>query len=192
MGDGPASFNSELNKLGSNVISVDPIYQFSTEQIRLRIEEVYPQVMSQMNKNKNDYIWETITNVVELGQIRMKAMEIFLTDYSNGKEAGRYVNASLPKLPFEDREFDLALCSHYLFLYSEHVNQTQHILSVKELCRVAREVRVYPLLSLNGLKSTYLEPVMSLLTEDGFDVSLQTVKYQFQKGATEMLMIKSI
>ena len=191
-GDGPASFNRELTELGGNVVSIDPVYQFSEEQIRSRIDEAYPQVMSQMNKNKNDYIWETIANAVEFGQIRMKAMEKFLTDYSNGKEAGRYINASLPKLPFEDKEFDLALCSHYLFLYSEHVNQIQHILSVKELCRVAGEVRVYPLLSLNGLKSTHLEPVMSLLAKDGFDVSLQTVKYQFQKGATEMLVIKSI
>ena len=191
-GDGPASFNSDLNKSGGNVISVDPVYQFTVEQIRSRIDEVYPQVMSQMNKNKNDYIWETIANVEELGQIRMKAMEKFLTDYSNGKEAGRYVNASLPKLPFENKEFDLALCSHYLFLYSEHVNQVQHILSVIELCRIAEEVRVYPLLSLDGSKSTHLEPVMSSLTDDGFDVSLQTVRYQFQKGATEMLVIKSI
>lgn len=33
-GDGPASFNSEMTGLGYSVVSIDPIYQFSTEQIR--------------------------------------------------------------------------------------------------------------------------------------------------------------
>lgn len=30
VGDGPASFNAEATKLGVNVTSIDPIYQFST------------------------------------------------------------------------------------------------------------------------------------------------------------------
>lgn len=50
-GDGPASFNAELSKVGNNIISIDPIYQFSTTEIRSRINEVYPQIMSQVAKN---------------------------------------------------------------------------------------------------------------------------------------------
>lgn len=79
----------------------------------------------------------------------MDVMEIFLGDYERGKESERYINSSLSELLFEDREFDLALYLHYLFLYNEYVNLEQYLLSKHELCRVAKEVRVYPLFSLN-------------------------------------------
>lgn len=192
-GDGPACFNAQVSRNGGNVVSVDPIYQFNAGEIRSRIGEVYPQIMEQMSKNKADYIWKNIRNVEELGKVRLDAMELFLTDYEEGKKSRRYINASLPSLPFHDTEFELALCSHYLFLYSEHVNQDQHILSMKELCRVAKEVRVYPLLSIgDNTKSPHLEPLISELTEMGISISLVHVAYEFQKGATEMLVAKNI
>ena len=43
-GDGPASFNSVMHKNGKRVISIDPIYQFSADQIRTRIDATYPQL----------------------------------------------------------------------------------------------------------------------------------------------------
>jgi len=190
--DGPASFNAELTESGGTVVSVDPTYQFSSDQIRSRINAVYPKIMEQMSKHQDDYLWETISSIDALGQIRMAAMEKFLADYETGKKAGRYMNASLPVLPFNDDAFDLALCSHYLFLYSAHISRQQHILSMKELCRVATEVRVYPLLALDGKKSNHLESVISTLTENGIEVSLKPVDYQFQKGATEMLVVTKV
>ena len=141
--DGPACFNAEVTSLGGSVISADPVYEFNSKQIRTRIGEVYPQIMEQVSKNQNEFIWEKIKNIDELGKIRMEAMKKFLADYDLGKTAGRYINASLPDLPFSDSEFELALSSHYLFLYSEHITQKQHISSMKELCRVANEVRIY-------------------------------------------------
>jgi len=192
-GDGPACFNAELSKTGGNVISIDPIYQFDAEQIRSRIEKVYPQIMEQMSNNKDDYVWNNICNVEELGKVRMDAMKMFLNDYEAGKESGRYITASLPKLPFEDKMFELALCSHYLFLYSEHVNQKQHISSMRELCRVANEVRVYPLLSIdNNKQSKHLEPVLSALSDSGISATLVPVEYEFQRGAAEMLVAKCV
>jgi hypothetical protein len=192
-GDGPACFNAELSANGGNVISIDPIYQFSAVQIQSRIEEVYPKIMEQVSRNKEDYVWKSIRDVKELGQVRIEAMRAFLNDYENAQETGRYLNASLPILPFENAEFDLALCSHYLFLYSDHVNQEQHVESMKELCRVAKEVRVYPLLSISNNKiSPHLAPVMEALEEGGIIVSLASVKYEFQKGATEMLVAKCV
>ncbi|RIZ71074.1 MAG: class I SAM-dependent methyltransferase [Methylococcales bacterium] len=190
-GDGPACFNAEWSRIGGSVISVDPIYEFNVAEIRSRIDEVYPQIIDQVSKNKNDFVWKNIVNVDELGKVRMDAMTIFLNDYEEGRKSGRYIAASLPRLPFEDNAFDLALCSHYLFLYSEHVSQEQHLLSMKELCRVASEVRVYPLLSMgNNIKSSHLEPVISALKDIGISISFVPVDYEFQKGATEMLVAK--
>jgi len=102
------------------------------------------------------------------------------------------VPASLPSLPFPDSEFDLALCSHFLFLYSDHVDAAAHLASMRELCRAASEVRVFPVVSLDGKTSRHLDFVMTALADDGIAVSLQPVSYRFQKGATEMLVAKSV
>jgi len=192
-GDGPASFNAELNSKGGSVTSIDPIYQFSLGQIRSRIEEVYPEIMEQVSKNRADYVWNDITSIEYLGRVRLEAMNTFLRDYEENQRSRRYINASLPTLPFEDGAFELGLCSHYLFLYSEHVSLNEHIQSMKELCRVAREVRVYPLLTLgNNEESPHLCPVMAELERDAINMSLVSVNYEFQKGATKMIVAKSV
>jgi hypothetical protein len=191
-GDGPASFNAELTFRGGKVVSVDPIYKFNSKQLQVRISEAFDQIMPQAEKNKEMYIWKNIPSVNELGKIRMAAMNQFLTDFEAGKATGRYVADSLPNLSFKDKHFDLALCAHYLFLYSEQVNVEQHIDAIKELCRVAREVRIYPLISLNGETSLHLRKVTTILGNLGQKVSLENVPYQFQKGATLMLVVKSV
>ena len=48
VGDGPASFNSEMKALDHTVVSIDPIYAFSKEQIEQRIEKTYDAVISQV------------------------------------------------------------------------------------------------------------------------------------------------
>ncbi len=42
--DGPASFNAEMTGIGRSVVSCDPIYEFSAEEIRQRIDVTYPQM----------------------------------------------------------------------------------------------------------------------------------------------------
>ncbi|WP_111495550.1 class I SAM-dependent methyltransferase [Marinobacter bohaiensis] len=190
-GDGPASFNAEVSQRGGRVVSVDPVYRFSADDIRSRIDEVYPHIMQQMRENQASYLWEDMGDVERLGEVRMRSMASFLDDYPQGRPDGRYVEAALPHLPFGDSAFDLALCSHFLFLYSEHVDLDAHLAGIRELGRVAREVRVYPLLGLDGRLSPHLEPVMQALTEEGWQVSRQPVAYQFQRGATEMLVARS-
>ena len=191
-GDGPASFNAEATKRGSKVTSCDPVYQFESKEIRRRIDEVYTEIMAKMTQGADGYIWDSLGSVEELGKVRMTAMSNFLSDFDAGRRQGRYVPASLPSLPFPDYEFDLALCSHYLFLYSDQVDEGAHLVLMRELCRVASEVRVFPVISLNGETSRHLDSVMTELSKDGIDVSLQAVSYRFQKGATEMLVAKSV
>ncbi|MCG8377539.1 MAG: hypothetical protein MI702_13770 [Chlorobiales bacterium] len=53
---------------------------------------------------------------------------------------------------------------------------------MKELCRVSNEVRVYPLVTLEGKLFPHLDPVVSELRNDGVVVSFHKAKYRFQKG----------
>jgi len=190
-GDGPASFNAELSATGGTVVSVDPIYCLSTEQLRSRISEVYDEIMAQLERNKERYVWDSLGSVEALGNIRLAAMEKFLEDYDLGKKQRRYIEGSLPQLDFADNQFDLALCSHYLFLYSQQVSLQAHIESLQALCRMAKQVRVYPLLALDGQPSPHLSATISALEQSGLSAQLADVSYEFQRGAKQMLVVRS-
>lgn len=188
-GDGPASFNAELTERGGNIISVDPIYFFSADQIRQRIYETYNDIIDQTRKNKEKFIWQEIGSVEELVRIRMSAMEKFLEDFSGGVMQKRYIPGELPLLPFSDKEFDLALCSHFLFLYTDNLSLEFHLKSIEELCRVSNEVRIFPLLNVNAYRSAYVEPVIDFLRERKRHVKEIKVAYEFQKGGNTMIRI---
>lgn len=188
-GDGPAGFNAELTAQGGRVISLDPIYQFSAAELEQKIDAVYPHILEQLQQNSHNYIWETHQTVEEVGRVRLEAMRQFLADYEGGIDEGRYLVGALPELPFTNHQFSLALCSHFLFLYSDQFDLAFHLASLDELCRVAKEVRVYPLVNLRAETSPHLGEALKHLMAEGWRTELQPVPYRFQKGATEMLVI---
>lgn len=191
-GDGPAAFNSLLTECGGSVVSVDPIYAFDAAQIRTRVAEAYDIVMTQARKNQDDYVWEAIPSVEQLGSIRMSAMENVLADFDTGKQEGRYIAGELPSLPFDNGQYDIALSSHFLFLYSAQLSAEFHLQALQEMLRVSREVRVFPLLTLDGTPSPYLHLVNGHFEKNGFDVKIKRVPYEFQRGGNEMLVIKPV
>ena len=188
-GDGPAGFNVTLTERGGKVVSCDPIYGFDAAQIARRISATYDAVMAQLRENRADYIWRVIPSVEALGEIRMVAMSSFLLDFEAGKLQGRYVVGELPSLPFDDGAFDIALSSHFLFLYSDHLSAGFHLRALREMLRVAREVRVFPLLTLDGKPAPYVNLVVGELARCGFNARTRRVSYEFQRGGNEMLII---
>ena len=188
-GDGPSSFNTEVDYEGGKVVSIDPLYAYSKKEIMQRIDEVTEEVMTQVRVNADRFVWKNIPDVESLEYMRIEAMMEFLLDYEEGLEEGRYVNASLPTLPFEDDSFDLALSSHLLFLYSEHLDGIFHIAAIEEMLRVAKEARIFPLLTLDNTLSPHLETVMDHFRAKGYEAAVVKTGYEFQKGANEMLRI---
>ncbi len=188
-GGGPSSFNYEMKMQNKEVITIDPLYQFSKEDIKKRIDETFNDVMAQAKANQDNYIWKNIKTVEELAETRMSAMKLFLNDFETGKNDKRYINAALPDLPFKKEEFDLALSSHFLFLYSDMLSLDFHISAVDEMLRVAREVRIFPLLNLSTDKSQHVEEIIRIFKEKEMQVSIETVNYEFQKGGNQLMRI---
>ena len=189
-GGGPASFNVEMHRRGRTVVSCDPIYQFSADDISRRIDETYETILQKTAQTRDNFVWHEMKSPEHLGQIRMAAMKLFLNDLPLGLAEGRYRVAELPALPFRDAEFDLALCSHLLFTYSDLFTVEFHVDSIRELCRVAREARIFPLLpSFGSRHSPHLAPVARGLTKGGYRCELRRVRYEFQKGGNEMLRV---
>ena len=188
-GGGPASFNVELTERGGRVVSCDPIYRFNAHEIERRVAETYPVMLRGVEEEKERFVWTRIESPEELGALRMRAMHRFLEDFEVGVAEKRYLDASLPELPFAHGAFDLALCSHLLFLYSEQFDADFHLSSIQELLRVARQARVFPLLDMAGRESVYLRPVMKRLERTGYKPRLREVPYEFQKGGDRMLVV---
>ena len=189
--DGPAAFNAGMAGAGHRVVSCDPLYQFSVAQIRERIDETYDNIIAQTYNNIESFVWTTIQSVDDLGRVRLAAMERFLADYDSGKADGRYIAAELPHLPFQRGTFELALCSHFLFLYSPILTLELHEQAIEAMCAAASEVRIFPLLTFNGEPSPYVSPLTASLRESGKQVSIERVSYEFQKGGNEMLRIEN-
>ena len=189
-GDGPASFNVEATRRGAQVVSCDPLYQFDAAQIRQRIDETATEVLEQARRNAHEFVWDdAIPDLETLKRVRMAAMTAFLDDYVQGRRDGRYIDAALPSLPFADGAFDLALCSHFLFLYSQQHDAAFHLQAMRELRRVAREVRVFPLLALGAQPSPHLGQVRDALIGEGYTVTIERVPYEFQRGGNEMMRV---
>nr|WP_321464439.1 hypothetical protein [uncultured Desulfobulbus sp.] len=77
-GDGPAAFNGELPGRGGGVVSCDPLSMFRGEQSEQRIAANVETVLAQMERNRDDYLWDRIGSVEALGRLRVQAMLAFL------------------------------------------------------------------------------------------------------------------
>ena len=188
-GDGPACFNCEMTNAGGHVVSFDPIYQFSKEEIEKRIEEVRITVMQQMKENMDNYVWTHIKGLDELEHIRMSAMKKFLSDYKQGKKEGRYVYHELPdRLPYESESFDIGLSSHFLLMYTS-LGYDFHIQSITEMLRVCKEVRIFPIVDLDANKTDLIKDVIDYFQKD-YDATIVTTEYEFQKGDNKLLIIR--
>jgi len=65
-----------------------------------------------------------------------------------------------------------------------------HLSSIEEMLRVAKEVRIFPLVTLENRHSPHLESVMKALEKRGYEVKIIKTGYEFQKGADEMLVVR--
>lgn len=65
-----------------------------------------------------------------------------------------------------------------------------HRTSVREMCRVAGEVRIFPLLALGGRPSPWADPCVSELRDSGYQVSIEQMSYEFQRGGNQMMRVR--
>ena len=94
-----------------------------------------------------------------------------MADYSRGLSCGRYQAVSGRRLPFEDCHFDLALCADSMSGASKH----SMLERITELCRVAQEVRLFPLLDRSGEIAEVFGPVMLAMQQANYGIEVKQV-----------------
>lgn len=187
--DGAASFNATASKQGLKITSCDPLYEKDLDEIEQKIKEscdiLYPKIVAELS----DFNWNYFNNPECLKEYRLLQAQTFLDDFSVEDEKSRYIRGELPNLPFENDSFDLALCGNFLFLYSEILSTEFHKQAIIELCRVAQEVRIFPIIGNDRKLSQHLDAVLKMLADKTIRFEIKVVDYHFSKGAYQMLRI---
>ena len=65
-----------------------------------------------------------------------------------------------------------------------------HVAALREMLRVAVEVRVFPLLQLGGAPSPHVAGVRAALAAPGVRVTVEPVPYEFQRDGNRMLRLR--
>jgi hypothetical protein len=189
---GASSFVAEANnKYEVNTVGCDPLFDKDSRILQKQGEEDIEYVVKRVSLAPNLYNWNFYSSIEELRNYRKLSLDQFISDYNLGRQRRRYVKAELPKLPFDDKSFDLVLSGHFLFTYSHKFEFSFILSSIIELFRVcSREVRIYP------LQKSSLEPyehMTDLLTtlkkRYGITYHIVLVPFEFQKGSNKMLCL---
>jgi len=184
-GSGPSSFCAEWTRRGHLVVAADPIYARPGPEIGAGFEETAAKMLEGMRRASGRFRWAEYASPEAVVDRRRTALRNFLVDRSSG---GPYVAAALPNLPFADDVFDLVLCSHLLFLYSDELNSAAHVEFLEEMLRVGREVRVFPLLDMSGQPSVHVQTCLTELARAA-RVEIAAVPYEFRVGDRSMLIL---
>ena len=172
-----------MTRAGVDVRAVDPGYRLSIPAMRRMLADAEHQIGEALATEQDRFVWDFYDDIDGLLAARRQAAERFFRDYPQGRLTGRYICGELPSLPFATTRFDLAFCSHLLFLYSRELDLEFHLSALSELTRVAAEVRVFPMISLDGTPSPHVEACRQFLERRNVRVAIEAVPFEFQRGA---------
>ncbi|WP_214481734.1 SAM-dependent methyltransferase [Bacillus sp. SM2101] len=185
---GACSFAAIGEKVGLNITACDIVYDYSVEALKGKGLRDIAHAMKHMEQAKSNYIWNYFGNLDGLRKHRESALYDCTTHMKQSSD--RYISATLPTLPFANEQFDITLSAHFLFMYADRLDYDFHIETIDELLRVTKdEVRIFPLLDLEGTRYEHIDRIINSLTAQGYKVDELSSNYEFQKNANSMLKI---
>lgn len=184
------TFSIEMqSQENSSSISIGALYNKDLEEIAQIIKTAKTNLSKIISGSPNLFVWENNNPVAEIEK-RMHTADLFMRKFPAALASKVYLTADFPYILFADKEFDLALCSHFLFTY-ENIEMQDHLAIILELTRIAKEVRIFPLVTKNCETSNYLVHLLQELQERGIDTEIRSVNYEFQKSGNAALFLRS-
>lgn len=188
-GCGATAVNAQLHARGQTVISCDPLFSLDKSHLERAVQSMFDEAVRHLNTNPEQYDFSYHGSFTSLMAKRREGISTCLADYDLGRMEKRYLSLEHDALPFEDFSFDFALSSHFLFASIEEQDVDFHLQCIRELARVAKEVRIFPLIDENGQPSPVLGPVLLGLQQANYGVEVRKVDYQLQFGGHAMLRV---
>jgi hypothetical protein len=188
-GCGPSAVNAELSVLGHEVTSVDPLFALPDEALKAHVLALFSARADEVRANPFQF------DVCHYGGIeafiahRERGLQTFFADFPKGFVQGRYQAGDGLALPFTASQFGVALCSHFLFADLASQTPERHVQLIIELARVAKEVRIFPLIDKIGQVSPLLGPVLLGLQERNFGEEVREVAHALYPAGNAMLRV---
>jgi len=181
-GCGPSAFNVEVRAQATSCVSCDPMFVLDEATLRTKSLLVFADRAEQVAAESTHFDFSRYGGLEGFLAQRRAGMDAFFADYTQGKKDGRYQAAEDFHLPYPDFSFDMALCSHYLFGDLDNQDLDFHIQMIRELARVAKEVRVFPLVDYNDHMSTLIGPLLLALQQQNYGVEVRSTRYHLQQA----------
>lgn len=185
---GASGFAAGARARGGRVTALDPAYAQGVDPLLTDAYASADHAASLVAEHPDGYVWDWYGTPDRKEAMRRDARAAFTADVRAHPDT--YVAGTLPALPFRDDTFALALCSHLLFTWSGAFDEAWHRRALADLLRVAREVRVFPLVVQGtGEAVPYLPRLLDGLRVEGRRVETPRVPYEFQRGADRVLSV---
>ncbi|MEV6191156.1 hypothetical protein AB0M19_02030 [Streptomyces sp. NPDC051920] len=193
---GASDFALRARAVGATVVSVDPLYDSPPHQLSATVVDELERGTRRAAQVPDLYDFSWTGGLDAYLARRRHAAESFLDDYAENWSRpdggpGHYVAAALPQLPFKDGSFALGLVPNLLFTYANLFDRAWHAASVREMLRVAPEVRIHPVTDTNGRPYGELALLLEELAADGIDSRLIDVDYRLHQGPSQTLVCRS-
>lgn len=186
---GACSFTAIGSAKGLHITACDIAYDHSADDLEYKGRLDTEHAMETMERAKDIFLWDFYENVQGLGKHRHQALHDCVKNMRENPD--RYIAATLPMLPFEDKQFDLVLSAHFLFMYGDRLDYTFHRDTIRELLRVTSgELRIFPLVDLTGSRYEHLDQLVAELQAEGLQIEERRVPYEFLRNANSMLCIQ--
>lgn len=188
-GAGASSFNAEMYQQGRQVTSIDSLFDLSHTVLTQEVDTIFENTLKQIQLNQEYYNLKAYGDLKGLIAHRKKGLEQFFSDYPVGLEQGRYRSFDGLPLAYDNYAFNLALVCHHLFVGHDLKDLDEHVAIIKELVRVAGEVRIFPLIDKYGQTSNLLGPVLLALQQLEVGTEVKEVPSQLQPTGNAMLKV---
>lgn len=188
---GPSAFNLEITPYARQCISADPLFCLDEPTLKSKVKLIFANMVEQVTEAQDQFNFTQSQGLQGLIKKRQQGMDEFFNDYHLGKEENRYFPLQQVELPFKDFHFDLAISSHYFFGQIDNLDLDLHIQVIKELARVAKEVRIFPLIDKNGNPSSLLGPFLLAMQQEKYGAEVRSVPYSLEPQGNAMLRIWS-
>lgn len=187
---GASAFQFELRGIASHVVSYDDWFHLSKEALHDKVETSFSGRLEQIIHHAEAFdLSRYADNLDQLTAYRRQGINEFFQDYDLGHAEGRYLFAEQTSLPFPNFFFDYALSAHHFFSAMAPQTLPYHVETIAELARVAKEVRIFPLVDAQGVPSELLGPVILALQQKNFGIEVRNVGYHLQPKGNAMLRI---
>ncbi|MFB6888134.1 class I SAM-dependent methyltransferase [Kitasatospora sp. NPDC056327] len=163
---GAAALVAEARPLGCRVIAADPVYARPAEEVSARALAARFAMAAAMEARPDLYPGRRHRPPERYLRGWDRARRLFAAD--RAAHPGQYVAAALPRLPFADGTFALALSGYLVFAYPDLFGPERQVAALAELVRVTApggEVRVHPLYDGAGRRAAHLDAVRHALGE---------------------------